>query len=57
MAKFRYLARDKQGDTISGIMHAVDEDDLYRKLKEQDKYLIDTEYTHLRPHDTDSYLV
>lgn len=43
MAKFRYLARDKQGDTISGIMHAVDEDDLYRKLKEQDKYLIDTE--------------
>lgn len=43
MAKFRYLARDKQGDTISGIMHAVDEDDLYAKLKEQDKYLIDTE--------------
>ena len=43
MAKFRYLARDKHGDTISGIMHAVDEDDLYRKLKEQDKYLIDTE--------------
>lgn len=43
MAKFRYLARDKQGDTISGIMHAADEDDLYRKLKEQDKYLIDTE--------------
>lgn len=43
MAKFRYLARDKQGDTISGIMHAVDEDDLYRKLKEQDKFLIDTE--------------
>ena len=43
MAKFRYLARDKQGDTISGIMHAIDEDDLYRKLKEQDKFLIDTE--------------
>lgn len=43
MAKFRYLARDKQGDTVSGIMHAVDEDELYRKLKEQDKYLIDTE--------------
>lgn len=43
MAKFRYLARDKQGDTISGIMHAVDEDDLYRKLKEEDKFLISTE--------------
>lgn len=43
MAKFRYLARDKQGDTVSGIMHAVDEDELYRKLKEQDKFLIDTE--------------
>ncbi len=42
MAKFRYLARDKQGDTISGIMRAVDEVDLYRKLKEQDKSLSDT---------------
>ncbi len=43
MAKFRYLARDKQGDTVSGIMHAMDEDDLYRKLKEEEKFLISTE--------------
>lgn len=43
MAKFRYQARDKQGNVINGIMHAIDEDDLYRRLKEEDKYLIQTE--------------
>lgn len=43
MAKFRYLARDKQGNTISGMMSAADEDELYRKLKEEDKFLISTE--------------
>jgi len=43
MAKFRYLARDKQGNTISGIASAADEDELYRKLKEEDKFLISTE--------------
>ena len=40
MAKFRYQARDKQGNVVSGIMHAIDEDELYRRLKEEDKYLI-----------------
>ena len=43
MAKFRYQARDKQGNVVSGIMHAIDEDELYRRLKEEDKYLIETE--------------
>ncbi|MDO4303611.1 MAG: type II secretion system F family protein [Bacillota bacterium] len=43
MAKFRYLARDKQGNTISGMMNAADEDELYRRLKEEDKFLISTE--------------
>ncbi len=43
MAKFRYLARDKQGNTISGMMSAADEDELYRKLKEEDEFLISTE--------------
>ena len=43
MAKFRYQARDMQGNVVSGIMHAIDEDELYRRLKEEDKYLIETE--------------
>lgn len=43
MAKFRYQARDRQGNVVSGIMHAIDEDELYRRLKEEDKYLIETE--------------
>ena len=43
MAKFRYQARDKQGNIISGIQSAVDEDDLYRKLKEKDQFLVSTE--------------
>lgn len=41
MAKYQYLARDRQGKIIEGIMHASDEDDLYRRLKEEDKFLVD----------------
>ena len=41
MAKYQYLARDRQGKIIEGIMHAADEDDLYRRLKEEDKFLVD----------------
>lgn len=41
MAKYQYLARDRQGKVIEGIMHASDEDDLYRRLKEEDKFLVD----------------
>lgn len=40
MAKFRYQARDKQGKLINGTMNALDEDELYRRLKEEDKYLV-----------------
>lgn len=40
MAKFRYKARDRQGKLISGIMNALDEDELYRRLKEENKYLV-----------------
>lgn len=40
MAKYRYQARDKQGKLINGIMNASDEDELYRRLKEEDKYLV-----------------
>ncbi len=43
MAKFRYQARDKQGNLLNGTMSAADEDELYRKLKEEDKYLVNTE--------------
>ena len=41
MAKYQYTARDRQGKIVEGIMHASDEDDLYRRLKEEDKFLID----------------
>ena len=40
MAKYQYEALDKKGKMVSGIMHAVDEDDLYRRLKEEEKYLV-----------------
>lgn len=43
MAKFRYRARDKQGNVTNGIMNAADEDELYRRLKEEDKFLLHTE--------------
>lgn len=42
MPKFQYQAKDKQGKVVKGIMNANDEDDLYRRLKEEDKYLIRT---------------
>lgn len=45
MAKYQYLAKDRQGKVIEGIMHASDEDDLYRRLKEEDKFLIDVSET------------
>lgn len=41
MAKYRYRAKDKQGNIIDGMMSAYDEDDLYRKLKNEDKFLIE----------------
>lgn len=40
MAKFRFKARDKQGKLINGNMNAADEDELYRRLKAEDKYLV-----------------
>lgn len=45
MAKYQYTARDRQGKIVEGIMHASDEDDLYRRLKEEDKFLIDVSET------------
>lgn len=43
MAKYLYRARNRRGKLETGTMTAVDEDDLYRRLKEKDKYLIDAE--------------
>lgn len=43
MAKYLYRARDKQGKLETGTMTASDEDDLYRRLKEKEQYLIDAE--------------
>ncbi|MBD5502000.1 MAG: type II secretion system F family protein, partial [Lachnospiraceae bacterium] len=43
MAKYLYQARDRKGRLETGTMTAVDEDDLYHKLKESGKYLIEAE--------------
>mgnify|MGYP003297100654 CR=1 FL=1 len=43
MAKYLYRAREKQGKLVTGTMTATDEDDLYRRLKEKEQYLIDAE--------------
>ncbi len=43
MAKYLYQARDKNGKLETGTMWAADEDDLYSRLKENDKYLVDAE--------------
>lgn len=40
MAKYRFKARDRQGKLVNGIMNASDEDELYRRLKEEEKYLV-----------------
>lgn len=41
MAKYLYQARDKDGKLETGTMTAVDEDELYRCLKEKGLYLVD----------------
>lgn len=43
MAKYLYQARDRKGRLETGTMTAVDEDDLYHRLKESGKYLIEAE--------------
>lgn len=43
MAKYLYQARNKEGKLEEGTMAAADEDELYRRLKEEDKYLINAE--------------
>lgn len=43
MAKYKYDARDVRGRAVAGVMTAADEDELYRILKEDGKYLIDAE--------------
>ncbi len=43
MAKYQYQARDKQGKLQMGTMTALDEDELYHRLKEKELYLIDAE--------------
>lgn len=40
MAKYQYEALDKNGKLNSGIMNAFDEDELYRRLKEEGLYLV-----------------
>lgn len=43
MAKYLYQARDRRGKLETGTMTAVDEDELYHRLKESGKYLIEAE--------------
>ena len=43
MAKYLYRARDRQGKLETGMMTAADEDELYRRLKEKNLYLIEAE--------------
>ncbi len=43
MAKYGYQARDEQGKLQIGTMTALDEDELYHRLKEKGLYLIDAE--------------
>lgn len=43
MAKYLYRARDRHGRLETGTMTAVDEDELYHRLKEKKRYLIDAE--------------
>ena len=43
MAKYAYQARDEQGKLQMGTMTALDEDELYHRLKEKGMYLIDAE--------------
>lgn len=40
MAKYQYEALDKNGKRVRGIRNAFDEDELYRQLKEEEKYLV-----------------
>ncbi len=41
MAKYYYEARNKKGRAVTGEMSASSEEELYQKLKEEGKYLID----------------
>lgn len=43
MAKYQYEALDRNGKTVTGIMNAFDEDELYRRLKEEEKYLVNVD--------------
>lgn len=43
MAKYQYQARDAKGKLETGMMAAADEDELYYKLKENGKYMIEAE--------------
>lgn len=43
MAKYLYRARDRHGRLETGTMTAADEDELYHRLKEKKRYLIDAE--------------
>ncbi len=40
MAKYQYEALNKYGKLSTGSMHALDENELYRKLKEEELYLV-----------------
>lgn len=43
MAKYVYRARDRHGRLETGTMTAADEDELYHRLKEKKRYMIDAE--------------
>ena len=43
MAKYQYQARDKQGRLQTGTMTAMDEDELYHRLKEKELYLVEAD--------------
>lgn len=40
MPKYQYRAADTRGKNIRGVMAAADENELYEKLKKEEKYLI-----------------
>lgn len=43
MANYRYRATDQSGKTVKGTLAAADENDLYEKLKQMDRFLLSAE--------------
>lgn len=48
MPKYQYKAADAAGKSVRGVMTAIDEAELYEKLKEQEQYLISAKETEVK---------